>query len=545
MRIMYTRLIAGLIFFLFILISFYSYITYTQINSGAKIPSQVSKNTSTRVLPTRMPRFQMADKENIDRAKKNYEKRLKEQGKPVPTATPYIEYKFVIGETLKNKLTEKPRSFFSRFSAHADDICDPSQFPGILNIYTLKSSPEEIDPSGISSLFGLHSQTYSLPSDGLSPQYFYTDNESKAFLSVLMGSGSFTYHQAVENVNPDKKGEFQKINEELLTKYILSDPFKKRTDYAVISEPDSGDADHQTIYKKNWNNLKILDKPALAGSGSTPVCKLKESTVTNQVEIILKSDGQLTKLISRQRTPNKSVSAARETLENSIKEFGDSLLIDPVIIPENKTLNQPIQEVTIDDVTLVYYDYGLENPQNFYIPFYLTSGTTTASDGSQVRVFTLFPGVARKTLILNKIIKDTAAASNLVEDTAQKQQSFAMTTPTPTPLPAPPASALTSGTGLCWGNIVDYTISCSAEGTMFCNAFMPIKPEDDPADTCSVGCNSKTELMDVTAGEDPCMKMLQKRGVTFDPTTYKNSNPYSKESPVNKSYSCIVSGCPC
>ena len=275
----------------------------------------------------------------------------------------------------------------------------------------------------------------------------------------------------------------------------------------------------------------MVDEDSIRSLGNNTVCQPSKARNMNYIKIYIAKDGQIARLINQTRMSTKKSSLQRQSLELSLKEYGENPPLDPIVLPKDKVTSGV---VTIDEAVIVYYDYGVVYSQKLYVPMYLTSGTTTAEDGTSVRVFTLFPTVSMKDLEEKEKTPEEIKAEELSMGGLKTQKQTVVNY-------SPPAPPYTGG---CPGDTVDYSVSCTnTSGQSICSAFLGIKPADDPNGICDSGCRSYTKeytALDL-GSEDPCLKMLKDNNI---PTTQYQNYQQNNNLPIDK-VSCILQGCPC
>ena len=104
---------------------------------------------------------------------------------------------------------------------------------------------------------------------------------------------------------------------------------------------------------------------------------------------------------------------------------------------------------------------------------------------------------------------------------------------------------------LCFGNLVDYTLNCSANAQQVCGGFVSLPSDkNDPFGVCAKGCITKTEVFNVSAGKDPCAEFMKKKGL---PENYggggggiaPGGGAIPPASFPGGDVSCTLGGCPC
>jgi hypothetical protein len=200
--------------------------------------------------------------------------------------------------------------------------------------------------------------------------------------------------------------------------------------------------------------------------------------------------------------------------------------------------------VTITDVVLVYYEYGIETPEEAYVPFYLTRGTVKATDGTTVTVHTLFPTMTKYAMSQYGLVlkKDMTNDAIVGRHSTQQQGTFSVKALVPTDAPHSPK--LSAG-GSCPGKQIDYSpLTCKTpSGSTICTATalsLPTSP--DPLKVCDSGtCQAKQGIVPYKAGDNPCLLFLQNVGIDV---SSKSSFIHTATTIEGGTASCFVNICP-
>lgn len=446
----------------------------------------------------------------LERVRNAYKKKL---GNKYSEAPKY-QYKYELSPNLKSK---KSSSLIQSVLAAED--CNLDSMPDKVSVFSLKSHLFKNEAIEISKEFNFSAEPSSLPmEDGASFQYYFTDPEYTAFLTITEPSGIYYYHKVLDSDNEsdidlakandisDNELKKHKIFSNLNLKNKKYDESLKKFVFDYVKEPDS---------------IKTVDPLTIKAVGmSGSVCDVKASDKMNKIETIITQKGGIFKILNNTRKVDKSYAFNRQSLENSISEYEFSQPIDPIVVG-------PITEiggkVIIEQATLVYFDYGDQYAQISYVPMYLTSG----KGPSGARVFNLFPAITKADLDKTNI-NDLASSQNSLQ-----LGTFKPAAPKPKAKMPPPLEG-------CYGNLIDYRVTCSYNGETVCDKFFAVSSEKDPFNVCEEGCKDLSGEVN-TSSDDPCAEFLEQQGIQ-DPGKVIPVNPAIQS---NKAYSCILNGCPC
>lgn len=465
----------------------------------------------------------LIDSQSLKKVEDSYQKKFEKQGMPAPTKPKY-KFQYELDPALKDKQVMN----FNQ-SVYAVTNCNLTTAPTTVSVYELKNEWTDKEAQDVAKVFNIDSPPYSMPADGGTVQYFFSNQITNGFLELYKSSGAYTYHKVLDPLNQEITllDALQKSSD-ALKKYQLSEnltslPAETEPNYFVFS------------HLKSWGDFTMVDEDSIRSLGNNTVCQPSKAKNMNYIKIYIAKDGQIARLINQTRMAMKKSSLSRQSLEMSLKEYGENPPLDPIVLPKDKVTTGI---VTIDEAVIVYYDYGVVYSQKLYVPMYLTSGTATAEDGTSVRVFTLFPTVSMKDLEEKGKTPEEIKAEELSLGGLKTQKQAVVNYTTPTP-PAPPY------VGGCPGNTVDYTVSCTnTSGQSICSAFLGIPPSGIGIDICNSGCKSYTKeytAADLSPDKDPCLKMLEDNNM---PTTQYQNYQQNNNLPIDK-VSCILQGCPC
>ncbi len=456
----------------------------------------------------------MVSKNEMKRVQDAYVKAYKKAGKTFDIPKTQFDYK------LAPALQDNKGSFLGVKSTYADDTCNISSAPTTLPGYVLKTHYTVKDAEAVAKTYKMDTSIpASIPGqDGTSFQYFYSDPKTSAYFKLTEPSGVYTYHvgaPAVTGKNVSQT-DAQTIAEKSLSDHKLMAGLNLVNASYLGTDPTF--AAYLFAYSKKFD-LKMVDSEAVKTLKSNDsLCNVGVAQNMNYVNALVGTSGEVGKEINQTRTVTNTYSVKRENLANSITEYKDSTTIPPVVVGSTATSGT----VTVDQAVLVYFDYGEAYAQAAYVPAYLTSGTLA----SGARVFSIFPAVSQKDLTNAPLLPDESDKTNL------QLESF-------NPPPPMPASKL------CYGNLVDYTITCTASGQPICSGFASLdSAKYDPFGVCAKGCINKSEVFHADSGTDVCSKFMEKKGL---PATINAPIKNPAGSPVfnGGDVSCTLGGCPC
>lgn len=457
----------------------------------------------------------------IERVKNAYRKKFGEK----ITETPKTNFQYQLSPALKSK-----SSYFPFKTVFAANSCNLDTAPQKVSVHTLKSHLFTDEATGIAKEFNLNVSPASLPmDDGASFQYYFSDPESKAFLTISEPSGVYTYHQAIKEASQSADISLiraKEISDQELSKHNLL------TKSAVISQKLDNSLNKFIIdYEKDYDGLKMVDSNSLKALDTTnSLCNTNKSQSMNTIQTILTKKGTLFKLVNKTRIIGKTYSFNRQTLEDSLTEYGTNPPVEPIIIGTKAKI--PGEQIIIDEALLVWFDYGEEYAQISYVPMYATSGKNVNGN----RVITLFPAVSKADLDKTEI--------NDLGDTQLTLQlgTFKPQPPKPSKIPAAP------GDEGCYGNLIDYVVTCSSKQAldMICNETIAVPSDNDPYGVCEKGCQNESGEIDIRAGSNPCLEFFKtKTNTPADSPNIPGIPGRNSQNFPSGAYSCTINGCPC
>lgn len=542
-------------------------------------PSRTTVNPAQSVNPHFNP---LINNKEVERVEKSLRKKMEKAGISI-TPKPVYKFHYKLDPGLGGK-----SSFRIVEPVLAANTCNITSAPSTLPIYSLKDHLTVVDAKDVASTYDITDDPKgSLPSlDGSSFDYFFSDAVVSQFLQVTEPSGVSYWHRVVDaNGTNSGAGSAQTIAQTELEKPKLSDKAELKS---TKTDPASG----YTIfhYEKNYDNLVMTDKASITALGaSSSVCSVTPSTLINYIDVYVTPNGYSQKLVNKTRHVLESYPIKRATLEESLADYQTYLPIDPIVIGGTDTSG----EVTIDEATLVCYDYDESMPQTAYIPMYLTSGRTPTG----TRVLTLFPALTKQEMNNTEIPQ----LSSESRDTLQMytfNPPFAKPpapenpgegTPYPTipgkgspicsgggisiggtavvagsaavglatsiggtcPSGGSPGTGLTLGApgsalGGCYANMIDVNLQCSvSSGLLACMGADPIRTDNnglnDPFGVCKNGPQTKSATYDLPAGSNPCEEFFIRNNLPLPPYPMTVQHVYYNGGPVQ----CQIQLAPC
>lgn len=440
----------------------------------------------------------MINKKDLDAVHNDFNKELIKRNLPTPTVAQY-KFKYELAPGLK----KQPQSFNFVKEVNAATLCDASSLSTTVKAYSLRSHVTEYDAKTLAASYSIKSKTYSQPAAGDSFSFFFSD--SNAFLTLYEASGLYNYHQIIKtSADGISLDETKKKAEELLLKYKLNDNLK------VLSSSNTTDK-YIFDYQKDWG-LPLIDDGTVKSSGGG-VCTINSSSLVNKIDLQFLKDGSLSEVNNTVRQQISTYTLTRQDLDGSLADFADNPPIPPVVVGADTT-----GAVTITDVRLVYYDFGGNYyAQKFYIPMYLTSGTTS----SGTKVYTFLPAVSAETLI-SEGLSDKYDYENIRQSQQQGQigEFKTLTPPTPPPITGAPGDPTNIGSrkavGACFGGLIDYFVECTSNGQLVCMAAYSTGTDNDPLQICKNGGINSSGIVRPTSGSDVCLSYLKSKNIPTD-----------------------------
>lgn len=456
----------------------------------------------------------------IERVQQAYRRKFESLGKAIPPK-PQHKFQYILSDRLKDK-----RSFTPVKQAFAT-TCNLPLAPATVNGYLLKEHYSLEDAKGVAKEFGFTNPPSSLPMpDGSSYKYYFSSKDLNIYLTLAEPSGTYIYHQAFKD-NPG--GSDVGVERARLLALTSLEKHGLQKDLTLRSSHEDIHMDgikrYTFEYDKSLGVFPLVDTASIQGLGlGQSVCGVKASNLTNFVRVDVTEQGQLEKITNQTRKVLKTYSFPRLPLEKSLEEYSENPPIKPIVLGDETVTSG---NVAVDEAALVWYDYDEAYAQATYIPMYFTSGRTAKG----ARVFTLFPAVAKTE------IKKTEIAAKVYPSSALQLNVYYP------PPPSSPVNVGSGGTGQCYGNVIDYSVTCSTEteSEAVCVGVSNTEASNDPFDVCNKGCLVISEVLKVNAGQDPCYEFIKK---FINP---QHSNYYLPLFPIDKSQEaiCTVQSCPC
>lgn len=446
--------------------------------------------------------------DDITKIYQSYQTKYEEQGKQYPAQVDY-QFKY----TLNSNLKEGSSLFLPNAYAASTSTCNIGSASDELPVYTLAAKIKYSEASALAKEFEITSDPASIPMDsGDDFQYYFADTQITKFLTIAEPSGTFYFHRPpkLTAATPIDLVKAKKLTDDELLKHKINEkltPEKAKFDTSLDQ--------YIFTYTKKLDSFDTVDKTSITNLGSgNSVCNVTATDSMNKVEVLVDREMGLSKLVNKTRKILSTYKLKRQTLEEALAEYADKTPIAPIVVGGGETTGA----VNIDEATLVWFDYGEAYSQLAYIPIYLTSGKLA----SGTRVFTLFPAISIKEL-------EKTSLPTVGETQTLHLDVFN---------PKPPSA---KGTGQCYGNLVDYNVSCNAESQVICQGFMSIPVSTgDPWAVCKNGCQSKSAVF-TPITSNPCKEFLERNDIDVPANTPLETVPGYQGGEV----SCSVSGCPC
>lgn len=468
-------------------------------SSTSTLSPGVSPSGTTGDTSTANPLINSRD---VDQVQQNYDNQLEKKGLPTPVQ-PKFDYQ------LAPEL-QKKQSLLSVQSALAATTCGIDSAPSSVPVFTLKAHWTPKEAGDTAKEFSISASPASVPTDGGGFAYFFSEPLTNGFLSLFEASGMYTYHAVLQVASTDRGlNQAELTSDDERKKHGIFEGFMK---LSGSFDPTVGS--YVFLYRKDQGLFPMVDTGSIKALGSDSVCGVLPSSSVNTATVVVSIDDKLSRIIKNTRVITTTKTLPRESFTDAFDEYHTKPPVDPIVVGDDITGGT----VTIDEVTLVWYDYGQNFAQTAYMPMYLTSGTVT-SGTNHARVFTLIPAISMKELVKSGVVPS--------DESSLKLGTFN---------PKPPKPNIAG----CPGNTVDYTVSCSVNGQTVCSAFMGINPDSDPNNICEDGCKSTDGTISVQQNQDPCRMFLEQNHIPTD-----KYNQTGNRAIPSGTYSCVLNGCPC
>ncbi len=440
----------------------------------------------------------------------------------------------------------KKQSAFAIPKAYAVSECNIDLAPATVSVYTIKSNYSENDAKVFARLFGFSNNPTSIPMvDGSSYIYNFlqsTSGVSSAYFTLSAPSGMYTYHKSFkpyEDTTDIGKLKAKTIAEDLLKKNNIGDKLLLTN----IEEDTHMDVKLYTFtYIKEYGNFPFSDNATIYEvSNLSSVCSISRTSAMNTVQINITSKGELETFINKIRKVDKTSEVKRQSLSDAVEEYEreyiDNPPVDPIITGDIENVNVGEVSLELTEAQLIWYDYGENYAQKFYVPMYLTSGTIEG-----VRVFILIPAVAKENLFA---IPDVALNNKALQFDVYYPPPPTATPVPPTNTPAPGVTIIPyvpSDGNYCYGNQIDYYVTCSStNGDFGCSGSGAAPASSDPFNICTGSCKEiKAETITFSragTSSSACEAFLKK--------SVSNATMHGATSTSNGTYYCQIRGCPC
>lgn len=420
-------------------------------------------------------------------------------------------------------------------SVYAASYCNAvSSAPNQVPAYSLYADYNQNEAQKIAKLYKISTQPSSLAiEEGVTYKYYFADPNASAFFSLMQPSGTYTYHRAF------KEADWLPATETLVS---AREKAKKAVgEYHMlpsVSEPDSFIEDVAIVPGKKTfifnfahslsKEYKLVDSNTIRELGtSKSICDVSSSRTMNYAQVWITQSGKFDKVINQTRKVKNKFMVTRLPIGEAWAAYKNALPVDPIVIG-NATFpkdNPPV--LTPEGEELVWFDLGDLYPQLAYIPMYLVSSSYNGS-----RVFVLFPAVSQEELEKSGILEDS---------NNQYSMKLGAVYPPPLAVITPPPG------GLCFGNLIDYEVRCSANGTQICGGVMESPSDKDKFNVCEKGAQVKSDVFSAPGNSDPCQEYLKRNDITI--TNYRHGTLFTPSSPPppfpGGEVSCTLEAKPC
>lgn len=474
-------------------------------------------NGTTRTTPADQTPNPLIDQQDQKKVEEDYQNK---------TGTKPKKYKFnfQLAPELKDKA-----SFIDKLDVNALTICNLLDAPTSLPVYTLKA---RIDLSGatvIANKFDLGKYpASSIPREGGTFDYYFSDPEAKSYLSLTEASVFYHYHKAINDALGKQISllDAQKISQNELARLGLN------TGLTISTSSKLVDNLYILDYRKPLsNNLKLIDPVGVKTYVGSTICSINQTDSVSAITVTMRTDGKITNVYKNTRDVLAVKTLARQSLEKSLENFRDNP-IAVIANPENKSTPET-GDITIDEVVLSYYDMGALYAQVSYLPVYIAGGVVKGHP--ETKGYIVIPAVSEATLKAEGFLTAEGAGKKTYAS-SQKLETFEEL--------APPKSV-----DACFDGFVDYTLSCSINGTTICGGIIGLDKKDDPLNVCKDGCKYSTEVIDVTGKSDEksaCLQVLDKKGIKYDEKAVSSQlKNYIKINGTSGRATCSFQACPC
>lgn len=538
-KIIFFALLFTLLLITIILLQF---LQQAEKREKADIPSEVEKTITSVPSNNKNPFNPLINNTEKQRVKDAIRQRFEELGKSQPKKN---NLKF----NLKLSSELKKQSAFALPRAYAANDCNIELAPAAVPVYTVKSNYSANDALVLSRVFGFIGSPTSIPMvDGNSYLYSFLQSvpgTSSAYFTIDAPSGMYTYHKSFKPYTDSLDiGKLQAkiVAENLLKKSGINDKLLLTN----VEEDTHMDVKLYTFtYIKEYGNFPFSNTETILDLGKLQsVCAVSKTSAMNTIQISITRKGELETFINKTRKVIKSSETKRQSLDDAVEEYEREYMenspVDPIIVGDIENIAAGDVFLELTEAQLIWYDYGENYAQKFYVPMYLTSGTV-----ENARVFILIPAVSKENLLA---IPDVAFNNRALQFDVYYP-------PPPTATPVPPANTPAPGVtyippvdyvpvdgNYCYGNQIDYVVTCvanDAESTCGLTAAAPA--ESDPFNVCTGSCkNIKAETITFSrnnAVSNACEAFLKKH--------IPNATAHSAGNTTNGTFYCQIRGCPC
>lgn len=425
----------------------------------------------------------------------------------IPSGNPQDNLEKIQYEIDPNLLVKPKSSIFIKSVMAQESKCADLVAPEKVSVHLLESSLSGEQASQYATIFGVDPKAYKAPGDGSDFDYFFSNaplGKSAEYFLMSKKSGFFTFHAPVlSSKDEGEAGALQGISP-FIPKAQKIFPTLEKYDFDSSQAPK-----YRALFRQKLP-LKVIGSQSVdALASGVSFCDLPDDKTVNTVELQVEGN-VLQNVIGNSRIIKKTFELPSQNLIEAIKDADSTSLIEPEIFGLPKRQGA---KVTIKKVSLVYTDFGINKAQCLYAPVYLVEGTAQSDTGqSNTRVVSAFS--ATKLSLLQNLCVDiktvpvdengSTKEGSLVgggqNGKTLKYQTFKLPTPTDSPI-----AKYDGGIGTCFGNQVDYTVTCymkssskasNFQGTPLCSRFVgiPVTKDtlgtSDPFGVCKNACET-------------------------------------------------------
>ncbi|MBI1863386.1 hypothetical protein HYS00_04690 [Candidatus Microgenomates bacterium] len=491
----------------------------------------VARNTTQQSggsVSREQKRNMILDQTERDKVVKDFNTRVGKTTNSVMKEDPGFTYE--LSPEFKNRIKEHP---IDNKVLGVSTLCNLSTVPPTVYVHDLQNHLSVDDAKNLAHEYDVDSISFSLPSETTTYQYLFIRPNNTASFTQYEGSGVYAYnHASALAAGTLGADNLRRYSNQMLSQHKL-DKSLGTPQYNTIGEVT------KFTYHKNLPDFMLVDEASIQSFFDQENCSISDSDIMGLISVSVKNNGEILKLLNNTRTITGTYKMNTIPADVALQEYKDAQPIDPILFPAN-AVPDPARAFTIDSAVIAYYDVGVNFAQSLYIPLYIAHGFSKTASGQDVQILTFFPAVSANELSKKGLVREIPLPGN---KSTQQQGTLPFATPTPhkpPPFSAKKAEIGVSGPG-CPGNLVDYMVSCSVEGSVICRGNFTGSAAADPVKACTNGCTARVNTVDVTGGKNPCDAIMQQNGVT--PDTINGEVPRQRLAPSGE-VSCILTACP-